>query len=55
MSSTIRTNDILWTRTGDPALVNGVNEKTNGVYLESDFKKVQNEAKNGIKNGLSIE
>ena len=54
MPSAIRTNDILWTRVGDPVLVDKTDEKTGEVYLENNFSKVQNAAKNGIKNGLSV-
>lgn len=54
MSNTIRTNDILWTRNGEPVLVNKTNEKTGDVHLDNNFPTVQESAKNGIKNGLSI-
>lgn len=55
MPSSIRSQDILWTRTGDPILVDKFNEKTGEIYLNNDYNKIQKASKNGIKNGLDLE
>jgi hypothetical protein len=54
MANSIKPNDILWTRTGDPVLVSNKNEQNGDVYLENKFSKVQEVAKDGLKNGLTI-
>ncbi len=54
MPSAIRPNDILWTRNGDPTLVDKINENSGGVYLDDRFSRIQEESKNGIKNGLPV-
>ena len=54
MPSSISTNDILWTRTGDPVRVDKVNEQTGKVNLDRDFATIQETTKNGVKNGLSV-
>lgn len=54
MASNIRPNDILWTRNGDPARVDKIDERTGDVVLDQDFKTIQNANTNGIKNGLTV-
>ncbi len=53
MANSIKPNDILWSRNGDPILVENINPQTGEVYTNNNFKKIQNQAKNGIKNGLN--
>lgn len=55
MPTSIRPSDILWTRTGDPVLVKNINDKSGEVDLENNFSKIQENTKNGLKNGLTIE
>ncbi len=54
MASTIRPNDILWTRNGDPVLANKINDATGDINLDHNFARVQKMASRGIKNGLSV-
>ncbi len=54
MANSIRTNDILWTRNGDPVLVDKTDENSGQVFVTDKFPNVQKEVKLGIKNGLSV-
>lgn len=48
----INPGDILFTRSGRPALVTGRDANSAEVALQDDLKEVQNAAPFGIKNGL---
>ena len=54
MSNSIKVNDILWSRTGDPILIKNIDTATGNVYTNTNFKETQAQAKNGIKNGLAV-
>jgi hypothetical protein len=55
MAFTIAPNDILWNRNGDPVRIAERNDKNGKIILDTDFPKIQNTAKFGIKNGLEPE
>lgn len=52
MAFTISPNDILWSRSGDPVRITERNDKNGKIILDTDFSKIQDTAKFGIKNGL---
>ncbi len=54
MSNTIRANDIIWTKSGDPVIVDKSNDTTGEVYLDNSYSRIRTSTKNGIKNGLTI-
>ncbi len=52
MAFTISPNDVLWNRNGDPVRIAERNDKNGKIILDSNFSKIQDTAKFGIKNGL---
>ncbi len=52
MAFSISPNDVLWNRNGDPVRIAERNDKNGKIILDSNFSKIQDVSKFGIKNGL---
>lgn len=55
MLSTIKIGDVVFTNKGEPAVVTGIDGKTNNLKVQTTGKEIEETKKRGFVNGLSLE